>query len=244
MSDYGLRVRNQGGDVVIDSQYRNMALLLEQQLDVRTEVGYYTINFAPVTTDAPPVLAVRRWSDPALFFSTVDYLGGPGNWTGVRLTFNGLDRHAGAKVWVRLYAYDLPPMPGYGMKIRNAAGQLVFDSARLPLTFIGELGGRPQDWTWTSGRPLANAGRMDLYRPSAWNHLGDVYIAVGLALDLELGVVRVNGNPYRALVAIRWGFSADGVPILWQDARAEVAYAPGIPAAVYYSMPALPIIRV
>ncbi|QHF27392.1 hypothetical protein [Pseudomonas sp. R32] len=243
MSTYGLLVRNAGGDVIIDSTYRNMALLLEQQISVTT-TAYYTLNFPTVTSDAPPVLAVRRWENPGLFFNSVQFQGQPGNWTGAILGFSGLDAHTSGTVWIRLYAYDLPALTGYGMRIRNSQQELVFDSTRLPLTFMGELEGKPENWVRIRGQPFAGAGRIDVYRPAVWNWPADVYLAVGLALDLELGMVRVNGNPYRALVYICWGFATEGWPLLMQRAYAGVSNAPGIPDAVYYSMPAIPVIRV
>lgn len=133
--------------------------------------------------------------------------------------------------------------PGYGMRINNDKGQLVFDSARLPLTFIKELKGRREDWEWTWGTGLSGVARRDFYKPSVWDSsINDYYLAVGLALDLELGHVQSGGAVFRVLVDIRWGFSAQGWPVLWQEASAYVN-GPSIPGAVYYSMPSIPIIR-
>ncbi|MEX5510219.1 hypothetical protein [Pseudomonas paralactis] len=243
MIDYGLRIKNANAEVVIDSNYHNLALFLEQQITVSTTT-VYTLSFAEsVLSESPPLLAIRPWANTALFFDSIQFTGGPGNWTGAALTFVGNGAHTSGTIWIRMYAFKLPLLNGFGLRVRNSNREVVFDSQRLPLAFVGELGGAPQDWVHVSGVPFAGAGRMDLYRPATWPW-GEAYIAVGMALDVEFGVVRLNGVQMNALIMIRWGFSSDGVPCLMQYAYtgASASY-PGIPGVVYYSMPAIPVIR-
>lgn len=244
MSNYGLLVRNAGGETIIDGKFHNLGILLEQDIPISTTV-VYTLPFPyPVTSEAPPIFAIKAWNNPVLFFDSVQYLGGPNNWTGAILTFIGNGGHTAQTVSVRVYAYNLRLTSGYGMRVRNEKGQVVFDSLHRPMVFDKELGGDPKDWIQVSGQQIAGAARMDIYRPAVWNYNSNTYLAVGLALDVELGQVAVNGVTVAAITYIRWGFTAGGEPRLMMDSRTGFSTNyPGIPQAIFYSMPAIPIIR-
>lgn len=220
-----------------------MALFLEQALNVTTTATYYWPFPHAITSAGPPILAVQAWNNSVLFFDSVQYSGGPGSWTGATLSFAGNGGHTSQIINVRIYAYNLPLLSGYGIRIRNEYGSVVFDSLRKPLVFTAELGGTPQDWVSVSGRPIAGGARIDIYRPAFWGQGSNAYIAVGMALDVELGQLTINGAVHNAITFYRWGFSG-GEPRLMLDSRTGMpATQPGIPSAVYYSMPAIPIIR-
>ncbi|SDT46260.1 hypothetical protein SAMN05216496_4719 [Pseudomonas sp. Z003-0.4C(8344-21)] len=244
MSNFGLLVRNAGGATIIDSKFHNLGILLEQNIAVTTSTVYQLAFPYPVTSAAPPILAVRAWDNPALFYDSVQYLGGPGNWTGAVLAFIGNGGHTSQNIAIRVYAYNLRSVSGYGMRVRNELGVVVFDSLLRPPVFERELGGAPQDWILVSGQPIAGAARMDIYRPATWITSSNTYLAVGMALDVELGQVAVNGVTVNAITYIRWGFAANGEPRLMLDSRTGFnTNYPGIPQAIYYSMPAIPIIK-
>ncbi|HGN3208319.1 TPA: hypothetical protein ACKR12_000742 [Pseudomonas aeruginosa] len=244
MSEYGVLVRNGLGQTVIDGEFHNLSLLLERNIEVETS-QWFSLDFPyAVTSAAPPVLAVQAWKNKFLYFDSVQYRGGPGNWTGASLSFSGYGAHTSGSVRVRVYAYALPLLRGYGLRVRNSAGSVVFDSLRLPLVFSAELGGAPEDWVRVSGEPIIGAGRIDIYRPATWGQPADSYIAVGMALDVEFGRVAVSGGTANAIIYIRWGFTEEGVPRLMQHAYTGLPSSyPGIPAAVYYAMPSIPIIK-
>ncbi|MHA3735104.1 hypothetical protein ACXR0M_05435 [Pseudomonas sp. Eth.TT006] len=244
MSDFGLLVRNAGGATIIDSKFHNLGILLEQNIDVSTTAVFNLPFPYPITSAAPPILAVKAWNNPMLFYDSVQYLGGPGNWTGAVLAFNGNGGHTTQNIAIRVYAYNLRSTSGYGMRVRNERGEVVFDSLLRPPVFERELGGDPADWIQVSGQQIAGAARMDIYRPASWISSGNTYLAVGMALDVELGQVAVNGATVNAITYIRWGFAVNGEPRLMLDSRTGFSTNyPGIPKAIYYSMPAIPIIK-
>lgn len=132
MSNFGLLVRNAGGATIIDSKFHNLGILLEQNIAVTTSTVYQLAFPYPVTSAAPPILAVRAWDNPALFYDSVQYLGGPGNWTGAVLAFIGNGGHTSQNIAIRVYAYNLRSVSGYGMRVRNELGVVVFDSLLRP----------------------------------------------------------------------------------------------------------------
>ena len=104
MSEYGVLVRNGLGQTVIDGEFHNLSLLLERNIEVETS-RWFSLDFPyAVTSAAPPVLAVQAWKNKILYFDSVQYRGGPGNWTGATLSFSGYGTHTSGSVRIRVCA--------------------------------------------------------------------------------------------------------------------------------------------
>jgi hypothetical protein len=135
---YGLSVVNNYGAVVISSEYKVMVFsergtfrIISQYTDTE---GYGAVAFIrPVLTQEPPQVFVRHVSGvhPSLGIYTT-MLGGPGNWTGFRVTSavrGNPNLQNYSMEYVSCKYADQPSPQLYGMEIRDSSGKIVFTSS-------------------------------------------------------------------------------------------------------------------
>lgn len=131
--------------------------------------GTVTVTYpSPINSPNAPMIFVKP--DGAHMLQRLQHTGSAGNWTGWTANcyadggFSGIVRTGTWKV----AAIYLPATSGYGLQIFNGSSQLLFDAARVPVTFssglqtwskVGYNGSYQGNWTtdtwgqpWTAGK--------------------------------------------------------------------------------------------
>jgi hypothetical protein len=118
---YGIEVKNNAGDLIIDGVNKNFA----QAESGSVTLAANTITTISFTTATPqiPIIAIRP---SANYVHLVDYQKSGSNWTGFRL----FSRLGGTIYWRMYLAHPVTKAENYGLNIYDASGNLVFDSAR------------------------------------------------------------------------------------------------------------------
>jgi hypothetical protein len=172
---FGVRVNNTWGDTIIDDLWLNYSLYLQGSIGVDfagwvvsgADPTFPVTNLffpAVVTSLKPPMLFCRHsLFDASHALAGVNLIGYPGNWTGFAIRGAG----SGAKVMdYRVYAALPPSSDSFGMRVRDANGDIAFDSGRLPLiierviesaewalTYNAAAGGGYREQDWETARP-------------------------------------------------------------------------------------------
>lgn len=190
---YGIEIRNEAGNLVIDGEFRNFLHLWTRSRSYtfdHSAEGYHAPDYSgaiwefrfpsPVTTYFPPILAMRVTRGN---LSAGSWIGGPYDWKGVNLVTSQMSGTRICSCEMRAYtsadSSQLNPTGGYGMQVFNTVGVKVFDSRIPPLTVYS--------------RPILN------YPSDPWNRVGNTILTAssGKGLDLAcLGWIdgRVNGS--------------------------------------------------
>jgi len=117
---YGLRVRNAAGEIQIDSQYRNM-----EYTEGATGVSLPgSASIAIASSPLPPLILIRPNTDYACSnaFLTLS----SGNYTNFGM---GCQYNATTTFDWRCYRQTITNSPGYGLRIKDPSGNLVYHSA-------------------------------------------------------------------------------------------------------------------
>ncbi|HKS12750.1 MAG TPA: hypothetical protein VJS90_06885 [Pseudomonas sp.] len=137
MAEYGFRAVNDSGTVTISSVYK--ALVFSERGTIRVTSSYtdrggvgQTSFIRPITTQEAPQLFVRVQSaSHASLGVAATLLGGPGNWTGIRID-SAATGSSPLQNFVLEYVSckfaDNLQVSGYGMNIRDASGLPVFSA--------------------------------------------------------------------------------------------------------------------
>lgn len=132
---YGFQALNNSGSVTISTQFKPLVFHLRGTVNVTSEYtnrpGYGTVTLTtPVTTPEPPSLFVRYVSglhpSISVYFT---WLGGPGNWTGFRITsaaFGGRVLQNHLLEWVVCKFTNTSPASGYGLQLYDSDSQPIY----------------------------------------------------------------------------------------------------------------------
>ena len=126
MSDYGLKVKNDDLVLLIDSTYVNWALW-EHGESASTAAWTLTVTFSDATAE-PPLIAIKPSSS---VYSGVYYLTRSGsNYTGFVMRGNAASYTID---WQAFVSRKDKSSETYGLRVYNAATDLVFDSGHTPM---------------------------------------------------------------------------------------------------------------
>lgn len=136
---FGIEVRNAEGDLGLDGGYKLHNLVYSGSVTLSTSSVTTTSFPSAITSQEPPLVAVK-FNTPA--YSMVYYArvnGTPGNWTGITWLLNlcipGSSTDS-ALVYYRVYATDwASPTDVFGLRVLDASGGLVFTAATQPPMF-------------------------------------------------------------------------------------------------------------
>jgi hypothetical protein len=140
MADYGLLVYNQAGQVVIDSEYKNMHY---HTSGTATHTCSYTPGVMRLYTDVSfpsidkslgvPIVAIRPTSYYTAFFSL---LSSGSYWTGFRIL---VESSAAGSTFQYIVFRPGPASAGgtYGLLVYNSGGELVYNSNEKTLKIKG-----------------------------------------------------------------------------------------------------------
>lgn len=144
----GIKIYNDAGTVQIDESYRNVCYAGKVSVSLSHGIG---IAYHDVTVAGPRVLMCMESANysPFLFNTTFDGT----NWT-YRWGFNYLGgsypTSDTAYAWIFDYLTS-PPSDTTGIKVFNAAGEMVFHSASKPLKIVS-VQTHPSGYSGTGGR--------------------------------------------------------------------------------------------
>lgn len=138
MADYGLSVSNSYGTTLINSQYKVLVFSERGTFQITSKYtdreGQGAVTFVkPILTQEPPHIFLRYVSgvhNDLGVYTTV--IGGPGNWTGFRVT-SGV--RGGSSVqnyqveYVSCKYSDQRSLTRYGMELWDATGAIVFTAS-------------------------------------------------------------------------------------------------------------------
>ena len=148
---FGLLVRNSDGELVIDSNFLNYALVAEfsSVISITTTFGGPVLSFPGVITTPEPPLVAAKWpvNDNAFCWG-IRPVGSPGNWTGFQIYFQAVPSWGNITVEFSIFAANPSSLSGFGLVVKNPQGRTTFDSSFAPLeisTFI-----LPSGWTTLS----------------------------------------------------------------------------------------------
>lgn len=133
---FGLRVTNDSGVIQVSSEKPYMSLHAEGFQAIGTAYRT-TIYFSqPCTTTQPPMIFIRpeRGSQGETSTFKCGVLGSPGNWTGFVL-INGNTTQINYLHWFAAIWRPLTASGDYGMRIRDAAGNVCFHSSSQLIKF-------------------------------------------------------------------------------------------------------------
>lgn len=150
---YGLSVTNNGGSVVISSEYKTLVFSQRGEFRITSRYtdreGYGSVTFSKViTTQEPPQVFVRttRASHSSLTFYT-RMLGGAGAWTG----FDVFSAASGAPLQDHYLQYvackfsDSRSVDRYGLEIYDETGDIVYTSSDRVVRY----GKFTKDWDYS-----------------------------------------------------------------------------------------------
>jgi len=145
---YGFKLFNANGGVAVDCDYPVYQLKESGTITVTVQAGVLmaTGNIAfssPVTSQAPPIIALRWGAVDRVYCLATGIQGSPGAWTAWAGNFEG-EVNATFTVEWRCYCTGLRSTTGYALQTRNGAGEICFDSSFAPLHLVAAVA--PNNW--------------------------------------------------------------------------------------------------
>jgi hypothetical protein len=143
----GIKIYNDSGAVQIDETYRNVCLISKQSISLSHSGGIVYVN---VSTSGPRALVCVESANYIPLLANVTFDGTSWVWRW------GFGKNGGAFTSDTAYAWifdylTTPPSDTVGVKVFNAAGEMVYHSASKPLRIITTLP-HNSGYTGTSGR--------------------------------------------------------------------------------------------
>lgn len=237
---FGLIIKNPDGDTLVDSKFLNYSLAASGL----TVCGIGVTNIplpTPITSISPPIVCASQWLGGGRI-GGITAVGGPGAWTG----FSVRVRTAAISLQWQVYATDLPLGEQWALSVFNETGNKVFDAGRRMLTFSGEVSGKTADWVRVGGSPYVN-GRDDLYHYRTSPVQSGKYVAVGMLPYAFFGITNTSRGQVSVVTEVGLGWASSGTPLLYLESFMDAPsgmFTGGIPGAVFYDLPAIPILNI
>lgn len=134
MPDYGLRIKNSGGNIQIDSLYRNYVLEKSGSLDIN---GLHSISIA--NNPNPPIAAVRPTGGTDRVCGVFDVSYSSPNYTAVRFFGGkgGVGQSGSCPFDYKIYTLlEGKSAEAYGLRVYDNAEKLVYDSGYIPFKIL------------------------------------------------------------------------------------------------------------
>ncbi|UCZ87146.1 hypothetical protein LGQ10_12890 [Pseudomonas sp. L5B5] len=238
--NYGMIIKNPDGDTLVDSNFLNYSLGSSGVTDCG--VGVTQVSFkASINSANLPIICVAQWSGAGLI-GGITVLGAPGAWTGISVRVRG----AAIKLDWQVYATDLPPGERWTLSVFNEKDKCVFDAGRRMLTFSGEISGETSGWVKAGGSPFVN-GRDDLFHYGTSPVKNGQYVALGLLAFAFFGLTNSNFGPVSVVTEVGFGWESAGRPLLFLESFMDApagTFPYGIPGAVFFDLPSMPILNI
>lgn len=237
---FGLRIKNSSGETLVDSTFLNYSLAESGTITCR--VGLTDIRFATIITSLnPPIACAAQWLGKGQV-GGITPTGSAGAWTG----FSVRVRQADILFKWQSYTTNLPPAEQWSLSVFNETSNRVFDASRRMLTFSGEVSGKVVDWVRVGGSPFVN-GRDDLYHYKKSSVDAEQYVAIGVLPFAFFGITNSSRGQVSVVTEVGFGWASGGVPLLFLESFMDAPsgmFIGGIPGAVIYDFPAMPILNI
>ncbi|MEE5088497.1 hypothetical protein V2J74_27495, partial [Pseudomonas alliivorans] len=145
---YGVQFTNNSNVVTLDSEFARLSVIASGRFQPTEEGGLgSTTYFArPVTSQEPPLVFVRPDTVNAIAgLCRMRLIGSAGNWTGFYVrAYNVNTAQPNGRYFVA--AFGAQPVSGYGMRIWDGGGKILFDSGTASANFTRSF----QNWTYVT----------------------------------------------------------------------------------------------
>lgn len=173
---YGGRFRGNSGQVVID-EARSALFEIHNGTYQRAGSGGVSVSYpTPITSQAPPVVFVNP--NGAGHFHSFNHSGRPGNWTGwSAVIVTNMPGTVGASGTGRYSACTTEPKPSadkWGMRIKNAGAEVVYDSGYRVARFIAGS----QAWSGGGSTAWGGAGGIVFQYRLPWALPATTYLMI------------------------------------------------------------------
>lgn len=187
---YGVQFTNNSNVVTLDSEFARLSVIASGRFQPTEEGGLgSTTYFArPVTSQEPPLVFVRPDTVNAIAgLCRMRLIGSAGNWTGFYVrAYNVNTAQPNGRYFVA--AFGAQPVSGYGMRIWDGGGKILFDSGTASANFTRSF----QNWTYFTS-DLDQQGLTRIYYTVPFNFPENEYLLInsfGMPMNAGSGIAR------------------------------------------------------
>ncbi|MBI6684538.1 hypothetical protein YA0697_22795 [Pseudomonas viridiflava] len=170
---YGVQFTNNSNVVTLDSEFARLSVIASGRFQPTEESGLgSTTYFArPVTSQEPPLVFIRPDTVNAIAgLCRMRLIGSAGNWTGFYVrAYNVNTAQPNGRYFVAAFAAQA--VSGYGARMWDAAGKLIFDSGTASANFTRSF----QNWTYVTS-DLDQQGLTRIYYTVPFNFPENEYL--------------------------------------------------------------------
>ncbi|QXG49231.1 hypothetical protein [Pseudomonas viridiflava] len=170
---YGVQFTNNSNVVTLDSEFARLSVIASGRFQPTEESGLgSTTYFArPVTSQEPPLVFIRPDTVNAIAgLCRMRLIGSAGNWTGFYVrAYNVNTAQPNGRYFVSAFAAQA--VSGYGARMWDAAGKLIFDSGTASANFTRSF----QNWTYVTS-DLDQQGLTRIYYTVPFNFPENEYL--------------------------------------------------------------------
>lgn len=187
---YGVQFTNNSNVVTLDSEFARLSVIASGRFQPTEESGLgSTTYFArPVTSQEPPLVFIRPDTVNAIAgLCRMRLIGSAGNWTGFYVrAYNVNTAQPNGRYFVAAFAAQA--VSGYGARIWDAAGKLIFDSGTASANFTRSF----QSWTYVTS-DLDQQGVTRIYYTVPFNFPENEYLLLnsfGMPMNAGSAIAR------------------------------------------------------
>lgn len=187
---YGVQFTNNSNVVTLDSEFARLSVIASGRFQPTEESGLgSTTYFArPVTSQEPPLVFIRPDTVNAVAgLCRMRLIGSAGNWTGFYVrAYNVNTAQPNGRYFVAAFAAQA--VSGYGARMWDAAGKLIFDSGTASANFTRSF----QNWTYVTS-DLDQQGLTRIYYTVPFNFPENEYLLLnsfGMPMNAGSAIAR------------------------------------------------------
>lgn len=187
---YGVQFTNNSNVVTLDSEFARLSVIASGRFQPTEESGLgSTTYFArPVTSQEPPLVFIRPDTVNAIAgLCRMRLIGSAGNWTGFYVrAYNVNTAQPNGRYFVAAFAAQA--VSGYGARMWDAAGKLIFDSGTASANFTRSF----QNWTYVTS-DLDQQGLTRIYYTVPFNFPENEYLLLnsfGMPMNAGSAIAR------------------------------------------------------
>lgn len=186
--------------VVLDSEFARLVVLYKGRYVGTEESGNSSSTYfpAPITTQEQPLVFIRPDSAAGIIgMSSLQIFGSPGNWTGFRVRIFNMYTIKPVGRWF-VANFVAMPLATYGMRLRDAIGNVIFDSGTPSAQFVRSSN------TWTyAGSGTTPTGLPITYFNSQFDLSEDEYMLIN---NLSMGAVTIAAGTASRQIDVMWNY--------------------------------------
>ncbi len=193
---FGLSFTNNQDVVVLDSEYARLSIISSGRYAPTSDLTSVTYFVRPVTSQEPPLVFIRPDTVAAIGSATqMSLLGSAGNWTGFHIRGYSVNTApTNGRYFVGAFAAQ--PVAAYGMKLWDAASNLIFDSGTPSAIFTRSF----INWTYVKS-VLSDTGSYINYYTVPFDFPESEYLMIN-----SFGMNLLGGSVGGRTISTWWDF--------------------------------------